>query len=394
MRKVLFLVSVLVGCFVVGNPLLAADFHIGIMTATVSQAEDDYRGAEAVIAKYGNADKGGMIRHVTYPDNFTTEVETTIAQMVGLADDPAMKAIIVIQGPEGTTEAFRRIREARPEILLLTASALEDPGVICSVADLQVDVNKVGWSWQIMAAMKKMGADTFVHISFPRHMSMEIIARRVAIFREAAKQMGLRFFLESAPDPTTDVGVAGTQQYLLEKVPAWVEKYGKNTAFFTTNSAHHEPLIKRIVSHGGLYSYGDIPSPIKGYPGALNIDLSKEKGNWPAILAKVEEAVVAAGASGRCGTWAASAAYEYTPGLTEHAIRVLEGKSKLLSVKDVLHAFESSSKVKWYGTNYVDASTGVKLKNFIMINQEPYVLGKGPLDLSDVVIPENINEIR
>ncbi len=58
-----------------------AKFHIGIVTGTVSQGEDELRGAEAMIEKYGDADQGGMIKHVTYPDNFMQEGETTIAQI-------------------------------------------------------------------------------------------------------------------------------------------------------------------------------------------------------------------------------------------------------------------------------------------------------------------------
>ena len=46
------------------------EFHIGIVTGTVSQSEDDLRGAEALIAEYGSVDEGGMIQHLTYPDNF------------------------------------------------------------------------------------------------------------------------------------------------------------------------------------------------------------------------------------------------------------------------------------------------------------------------------------
>ena len=56
-------------------------FHIGIVTGTVSQAEDEQRGAEAMIAKYGDADKGGMVRHLNYPDNYMQEQETTIQQI-------------------------------------------------------------------------------------------------------------------------------------------------------------------------------------------------------------------------------------------------------------------------------------------------------------------------
>ena len=85
------------------------DFHIGIVTGSVSQSEDDRRGAEAFQAKYGE-DK---VTLAIYPDNFTEELETTIQTIVNLSDDPQMKAIIVNQAIPGTTEAFRQIKERR-----------------------------------------------------------------------------------------------------------------------------------------------------------------------------------------------------------------------------------------------------------------------------------------
>ena len=97
----------------------AADYHIGVVSGTVSQSEDSLRGAEELVKMYGASDKGGMVTHVTYPDNFMQEMETTISQMVGLADDPQMKVIIVAEAVPGTVEAFRRIREKRPDILLI-----------------------------------------------------------------------------------------------------------------------------------------------------------------------------------------------------------------------------------------------------------------------------------
>ena len=50
------------------------DFHIGIVTGSVSQSEDDRRGAEAFQAMYGE----DMVKLAIYPDNFTEELETTI----------------------------------------------------------------------------------------------------------------------------------------------------------------------------------------------------------------------------------------------------------------------------------------------------------------------------
>ena len=113
--------------------------------------------------------------------------------------------------------------------------------------------------------------DTFVHIFFLRHMSYETLGRRRAIMEEACKDLGIKFVFETAPDPTSDVGVADAQQFILEKMPAWVEKYGKNTAFFCTNDAHTEPLLKRIAELGGYFIEADIPSPLMGYPSAFEI---------------------------------------------------------------------------------------------------------------------------
>ena len=63
-------------------------------------------------------------------------------------------------------------------------------------------------------------------------------------------------------------------------------------------------MLRQVAALGGYFVEADLPSPLMGYPGALGIDLSKEQGDWPAILRKVEEAVVKAGGGGRMGTWA------------------------------------------------------------------------------------------
>ena len=55
----------------------AQKYHIGIVTGTVSQSEDDLRGAEALIKEYGAVKDGGMIQHVTYPDNFMSTTPST-----------------------------------------------------------------------------------------------------------------------------------------------------------------------------------------------------------------------------------------------------------------------------------------------------------------------------
>jgi hypothetical protein len=324
-----------------------------------------------------------------------TEQETTISQIASLANDPKLKAIVMNQAVPGATEGFRRVREARPDILLLAGVPQEDPLVISSVADLVMRNDFVSAGYRVVWTAKQLGAKTFVHISFPRHMSVETLTRRRMIMEQAARDLGLTFVFETAPDPTSDVGVVGAQQFMLEKVPQWVRKYGKATAFYATNDAHTEPLIKQVVDHGGIFVEASLPSPLLGYPGALGIDLKAERGNFPAILRKVEAAVVQKGGTGRLGTWAYSFGYCATAGLAQHAINVLDGKAKMTSMPDLFQAFgKYTPGSRWGGSWYVDASTGVKLKNFALLLQDTYVFGRGFMKSAEIEVPDKYLKIQ
>ncbi len=372
-----------------------AKFHIGIMTGTVSQSEDDLRGAERLISMYGDAKSGGMIQHITYPNDFMAQQETVISQIVSLADDPLMKAIIVNEAIPGTSEAYKRVRAKRPDILLLAGEPHEDPLVIQSAADLAVSADWISRGYTIIWAAKQLGAKTFVHISFPRHMSYETLGLRRNIMEVACKDLGLKFAFETAPDPTTDVGVAGAQQFILEKVPQWVEKYGKDTAFFCTNNAHTDPLLKQVAKYGAIFVEPDLPSPLMGFPGAFGVDLTKEKGDWPAIMKKVEAAVVAAGGKGRMGTWAYSISYTNSAGLGEFAKNVIEGKAKKDSMKDLFAAYgKFTPGAKWNGAPAIDNATGVRAKNQFLIYQDTYIFGKGYLPTTSQKVPEKYYQVK
>ncbi|NLG95557.1 MAG: DUF3798 domain-containing protein [Acetomicrobium flavidum] len=388
---VALVIVVLCGC---SMSFAAAPFHIGIMTGTVSQQEDELRGAEKLMEIYGDEAHGGMVKHVTYPDNFMQEMETTISQIVGLADDPKMKVIIASTAVPGTTEAFRRVKGKRPDILCLAGNSQEDPGVISSIADLTVNPNDIYRGYLLPVAAKKMGAKNFVHISFPRHMSYELLSRRRNIMEATCKDIGVNFHFETAPDPVSDVGVAGAQQFILEKVPAWLEKYGKETAFFCTNDAQTEPLIRQIVNYGGYFVEPDYASPLMGYPGALGLDLTAEKGNFPEIVKKVEEVIKQKGASGRLGTWVYSHPYVVTAGLGELGKRVVEGKAKL-TVEDFIAACKGITPgIKVNGSRYTDVSTGVEKTNYIMVYQDTYVFGKGYLGMTEIEVPKKYLSIK
>lgn len=367
-------------------------FHIGIVTGSFSQSEDDRRGAEAFQEKYGD-----MVTLAIYPDNFTDEMDTTIQIIVSMADDPLMKAIIVNQAVDGTTEAFRQIHEKRPDILCIAGEAYEDFSDIGETADLVVNYDFISRGYLMVHTAHELGCDTFVHISFPRHLSYESVSRQVSIMNAACEEFGMTFAMEEAPDPTTEVGVPGAQSFILEHAPEWVKKYGQNSAYFCTNDAHTEPLIKTLIECGGYFIEADLPSPLMGYPGALDLDITGSSGDFEEITKTVEEAVVEAGGEGRFGTWTYSYGYTVSAGLAEHARRVISGESTLENIEDLADAYGVFSPgADWNGSVYSEPENGVKYDNIFLIYQDTYIFGNPGhyVGTTHIEVPEEYFDIE
>lgn len=278
-----------------------AAFKIGIMTGTVSQNEEEFRAGQQLAKKYGD-----RIKHVTYPDNFMQEQETVIAQLVGLAADPDVKVIVVGQAIPGSVAAARKIREQRPDILIGFVEPHDDPAMVNEAADIAVQPDQLERGNSIIAEAAAMGAKKFVHYSFPRHMSQELLARRRDIMKEACKEKGLEFLFVTAPDPMAEGGLPATQQFVLEDVPREIKKHGAATAFFSTNCGMQDPLIRSVLSSGGYVPEQCCPSPTHGYPTALGITVPPDKAGDIAYISSENRRIIAEHKmTGHFGTWIA-----------------------------------------------------------------------------------------
>ncbi|NLY35648.1 MAG: DUF3798 domain-containing protein [Tissierellia bacterium] len=298
------------------------NYKIGVMTGTVSQGEEEFRAGENLVKKYGD-----MIQHVTYPDNFSQEVETTISQVKSLAADPDMVAIIITQAIPGTTAAIDAVRETRDDILFILGAPHEDPEVVAPRADITFELDQMQRGIDIMDTAKDMGAETFVHYSFPRHMAMQLLAARRDEMKKRAEEIGIEFVEVDAPDPTGDAGVSGAQQFIIEDVPRQVEKYGVDTAFFSTNCGMQEPLIKGVVETKAIYPEQCCPSPYHAYPAALDIEIPEDKaGDIDYLNAEITRIIAEKGVSGRFATWVMPANVSMIQAGVEYAMEFAEGK--------------------------------------------------------------------
>ncbi len=295
---------------------------IAIVTNTLSQNEEEYRSAELMVNRYGE-DK---IMHVLWPDNFMTEQEQMISTIAKIGSNPDVRGLVINQAVPGTNAAVDKLLETRDDIFISFCSPQENPPDAAERANLILNSNELEMGDTIPVQAKKLGAETLVHYSFPRHMSIVMLAARRDLMREKCEEIGLEFYDATAPDPTSDVGVPGAQQFILEDVPKLVERFGKNTAFFSTNCAMQTPLIKATVDEGAIYPQPCCPSPYHGFPSALGIESSGYTVDAMAnVISETAKILKEKGVLGRFSTWPVPMAMMNTVASTEYIIEWING---------------------------------------------------------------------
>ncbi|MCK4783365.1 MAG: DUF3798 domain-containing protein, partial [Desulfobacteraceae bacterium] len=328
-NKITLLILIVVIClFLAAYSALGQEgtdkWKIGIMTNTVTQNEEEYRAAQNVLAKYGEE----HVIHMTFPDKFMDEQETTIANLVSMASDPDVKALIICQACPGTAPGIDSVKEIRDDLLIIVGQPQDDPPVISARADIVMQLDEMGMGVAIPAQAKAQGAKVFVHYSFPRHMSYPLLSARRDLMKSECARIGLEFVDATAPDPTGDAGIPGAQQYILEDVPRMVAKYGKDTALFSTNCSMQVPLISAVVETGAIYPQPCCPSPFHGFPSALNIGIPEDKkGDIDFVVAEITRIMAEKGMTGRTSTWPVPVSMMMIEGSAEYAKAWIDGET-------------------------------------------------------------------
>ena len=359
---VLAMVFSLVACG--GNTAADAksDYKIGIITGTVSQGEEEYQAAQNLKAKYGD-----KVVTATYPDNFSTETEQTIATVTNMAADPDVKAIVFVQAVPGAAAAINKVKETRDDILFVTGVCAEDPAVIAGAADICMLVDEIAMGNTIIEQAAKMGAKTFVHISFERHLGYATISARQALFKENCARLGIKYVEATAPDPTGDAGVTGAQAWVTENIKVYVDQYGKDTAFFCTNCSMQVPLIQQCAELGAIYPQQCCPSPYHGYPSAFNISTEGHEGDVPYMLEQITAKVAEYDNTGRMSTWEVPVNMVMIEAGFNYAEKWIKGEITERCDKDaLLKEIQAIAGDAASISNYADEATG-EIANFFMI---------------------------
>ena len=330
------------------------EYKIGIITGTVSQGEEEYQAAQNMASKYGD-----IIVTATYPDNFASETETTIANTVALASDPDVKAIVFVQAVPGTAAAIDKVRETRPDMLFIAGVAAEDPATIASKADIVLLVDEISMG----TAMPKKAAEDGrqdLYSLLIRPPSLLCHHCPPQLIMQTCEELGIDYY-DSLPQIPGRLGVSGAQQFILEDMQQ-IERFSR-MRHSSTNCAMQEPLIRSVLEGGAIYPSNAV-SPCHGYPAALNIDVATMKGTlstWGHRQSAEEH-----GQEGRMSTWGVAVNMLMIEAGVEYAIEFLEGRTAGRVDESVLFPIidkigKGGTKVSTYEEN------GVPIDNFYLI---------------------------
>ena len=346
----------------------SSSYKIAVLTGTTTQGEEEYYAATALIEKYGD-----KVVHDTYPDNFSSEVETTISKLIAFASDPDVKAIIFVQAVQGAVSAFTQIKESlgRDDILLICGVPAEDPGDISAAADIVLAVDEIGCGYQVADLAAEWGCDVIVHYSFARHLSYETIVAKRDAMKMTAETYGIEFVERDCPDPIGDAGMSGAQAAVIEDVPKVMQEYaGKKVCFYCTNCGIQVALQQAVVEQpDAYYALPCCPSPYHGFQEAFGLDATY--GDIEGAIANLAEYLNERDAASRFSTWSIpvnmsmiNASYEYACAYAEGK---LEGKVDEAFLTECFSAAAGSEAS--LGT-YTDA-TGTAYDNYYLIEFQP-----------------------
>jgi len=274
--------------------------------------EDELVSAEALVDKYGP----GRVIHKTWPDWWDPDGEEIIDGIFReISEDPEVRAAVLIHSIPHLKywHIENLLQDIRDDIFVVyIPRILTEREVINDVKAnliIQTDMRRLGEAYVEQAI--SMGAETIAYYSNPRNRSIPAIVLSRDAMMATAEREGIKFIDFEAPS-------WANVEYLTQEITRQVDSLGINTAIFVSWFEYQSTAISLTSATGAIFVQTDeILSPFMGYPVAFEIehrfetDQEDELGRpivrrieLPELMQALDEAVDAAGMSGRISSWA------------------------------------------------------------------------------------------
>ncbi|MTI94740.1 MAG: DUF3798 domain-containing protein [Firmicutes bacterium] len=298
-------------------------------------------GEEHTIAEQMKAEFGDRVIVTSPHESWQSSYTDTTVMLLEIVEDPSVKAIIVTPGIVGVNHYISAVRAVHPDIFFFVASPMYNPDDVAA-SDIVIHPDEVARGPKLVEQAHKMGAGTFVHYSFDRHMSVDIIEERLKLMKQTAEELGLDFVEVVTADPV-DITVDGLQAFIIEDVPQKIAEYGPDTAFFGTSEAMMEPMLTQVIINGGIFpglnDSGYFSPTYHILADVFGVDVPEsQKADLPWILDQVNDKATEMGMAGRIATSPVSPNLMSIQAGTYYAMDWLDGKIEDRNDKEALQA--------------------------------------------------------
>lgn len=295
------------------------------------------------------------------------------------AEEGSLKAVVAVGSPLGTVGLFEALREARPELILVSEGYTDDALAIQSAADLVLGLNSAAWAQSAARAAVAMDAGGLI-LAGVRAPGPAILARREAL-RSALEARGLSFeFVElGARELRLDADALARE---LAKA-ALDGDFSGGAAGSGGRAARHaigtelselsERLLYAVLDQGLSY--------LECAPPPLGVRYGGAEG--AAELARALDALaVARDARGRAAFWPGRSQELLAAALAEHALSAASSPALIRDEAAILAALKRAYPyAAWSLAPYLDPDSGVRARNHLVYLPGAYAFGRGFLPL-------------
>lgn len=290
------------------------------------------------------------------------------------AEEESLRAVVAVGSPLGTVGLFEALREARPELILVSEGYPDDALAMQAAADLVLGLNPKAWAESATRAALAMDAGGLI-LTGIRAPGPAILATREAL-RTALEARGLFFAFVELGSRELRLEADALARELAKAAAGESASAGgaaARPAIGTELSELSERLLYAALDEG--LSYLECAPPPLGlrYGGA----------EGPAELARALDALaLARGARGRAAFWPGRSQELLAVALAEHAFAaaamplVLRDEAALLAALKRAYPYAA-----WSLAPYHDPDSGVRARNHILYLPGAYAFGRGFLPL-------------
>lgn len=261
--------------------LKSGDSVIGILTPGSSDG-DEYAEVMKIQETYG-ADK---IAVETYSVGLGSSVSSIYEAAQRLLENQNIKAIIFSRGVEGTADAIKAVKAARPDVECIDVNPSELDYYVSNTADLTISMSDEETCSSMVATAKKSGMKTVVYLIPNRFKENQSIKKTGEALKAACEDKKLEYVEYMYSDQVDSMDKI--KLIMDSAVLKCIEEHGKEIAFYSASCLVTDAVIQSAAENGAGYIYGSCNCPKHHYQTAFKVDGGE---NYSQMLENVRASV-------------------------------------------------------------------------------------------------------